>query len=110
MSVFVTDANYKHTPGIVRSLGRKDIIVDVGESSYNRQLSSYSKFSHKSFVYPDPKKDPGFIRFTNRIWKSLNYKVVIPVGYTTTFCLCYSVADRPSGLWKTALTTFSISQ
>jgi predicted ATP-grasp superfamily ATP-dependent carboligase len=79
MSVFVTDASYKHTLAIVRSLGRKNIAVDVGTSSHSTQLSSFSKYCRKSFVYPNPKKDPDvFVRFFNKIYKMLNYEVIIP--------------------------------
>lgn len=86
--VFVTDAGYKHTLGIVRSLGRKALTVDIGSSSNNIQLSSLSKYCHKSFIYPDPKINPnGFIHFFSKIKKMADYEVVIPVGYNTTFLL-----------------------
>lgn len=88
MSVFVTDSGYKHTLGIVRSLGRKNLAVDVGSSSYDPQLSSFSKYCRNSFVYPDPKKDSDrFVHFFRRIWKMLGYELIIPVGYTATFFL-----------------------
>jgi len=88
MSVFVTDAGYKHTLGIVRSLGCRDLVVDVGSSSNDLQLSSFSKYCRMSFVYPDPKKEPDkFIHFIKKICEKFDYDVVIPVGYTATFCL-----------------------
>lgn len=88
MSVFVTDADYKHALGIVRSLGCKGMVVDVGSSSYSVQLSSFSRYVRRSFVYSDPKKDPDkFAHFIRRIWEMLGYKVIIPVGYDATFSL-----------------------
>jgi len=88
MNVFITDASYKHTLAIVRSLGRKNIAVNVGTSFHSAQLSSFSKYSQQSFVYPNPKKDPdGFVRFFNKMYKLLKYEAIIPVGYTTTLAL-----------------------
>jgi len=86
LSAFVTDANYKHTLAIVRSLGRKNIEVDVGVSPPSLQLSSFSKYCRRSFIYPDPKRNlDAFIRFFRKIFN--HYDVIIPVGYTTTFFL-----------------------
>ena len=106
MSAFVTDASYKHTLAIVRSLGSRGIEVDVGASSPSLQLSSFSKYCRGSFIYPDPKRDlDAFVHFFRKICN--HYDIIIPVGYVTTFFLsmkkdsinCNSkipVADFPS--------------
>ena len=107
MSVFITDASYKHTLAIVRSLGRKNIAVDVGTHLHNPPLSSFSQYCRKSFVYPNPKKDPdGFVRFFNKINKMLNYEVIIPVGYTTTLVLSMK-KNILNGSVKIPITDFS---
>jgi len=86
LSAFVTDASYKHTLAIVRSLGSRGIEVDVGVSSPSLQLSSFSKYCRRSFIYPDPKKDLDvFVRFFRKICN--RYDTIIPVGYVTTFFL-----------------------
>ena len=88
MSVFVTDADYKHTLAIVRSLGCKGVVVDVGSPSHNMQLSSFSKYVRKSFVYPDPKENPSrFVHFIRTLSEMIDCKVIIPVGYDATFSL-----------------------
>ena len=88
MGIFVTDSGYKHTLGIVRSLGSRNLAVDVGSPYSDSQLCSFSKYCHRSFVYPDPKKDlNGFVRFFSRVGMSLGDRIVVPVGYTTTFFL-----------------------
>ena len=88
MSVFVTDSGYKHTLGIVRSLGHRGLKVDVGSSSVHATLASFSKYCQRSFIYPDPKNYPDrFIRFLRILSEESKYKVVMPVSYTATFCM-----------------------
>jgi predicted ATP-grasp superfamily ATP-dependent carboligase len=88
MSAFVTDGDYKHTLGIIRSLGKKGLKVDVGASQTRYQIAACSKFCNKSFEYPDPKIDQQqFIHYISNICKSSNYEAVIPVGYNANFVL-----------------------
>lgn len=106
LGAFVTDANYKHTLAIVRSLGRRGIAIDVGTHNIKLNVSSFSKYCRNSVIYPDPKTDlDSFVRFFNKICN--HYDVIIPVGYVTTFFIsmkknsihCSSkipVADFPS--------------
>jgi predicted ATP-grasp superfamily ATP-dependent carboligase len=81
MSVFITDANYKHTLAIVRSFGSKHkILVDVG-SAIRRPVCMYSKYVNKTYRYP--LDELGFVSFLQGYVVG-KYDVVIPVSYDLT--------------------------
>jgi len=82
--LFLTDADYKHTLGAIRSLGRKGLEVDAG-SSLSPSLGFFSKYINQCFVYPDPKKCPKeFIDFILKIIRTGEYNVIMPIGYAAT--------------------------
>jgi len=83
VKVFITDADYKHTLGAVRSLGKRGIYVIAG-SSYKRSQSFYSNYCKKRVVYPDPRKEILFINFMLNYVKNNEIDVLLPVGYITT--------------------------
>ena len=81
--ILVTDANYKHTLGIIRSLGSKSLHVSCG-SKYleHTPISSYSKYVESTFFYPDPKKEPyQFSHYLKKITENNKINIIIPVGY-----------------------------
>jgi len=85
--VFVTDADYKHTLGAVRDLGKSGYKVDVG-SSRLRAASFYSKFVEKCFLYTHPFFDEKkFIRELYGIVKTRKYDVLLPIGYYSTIAV-----------------------
>jgi hypothetical protein len=82
---FVTDAEYKHALGIVRSLGSKGLAVYCGSTSSSPSNSSYSRYVCKSLVYPDPKLFPELFKsFIEKLAK-FDCEIVIPVGYDAVF-------------------------
>jgi predicted ATP-grasp superfamily ATP-dependent carboligase len=86
--VFVTDASYKHTLGIVRSLGRRGLEVYCGASDVSPALSSFSRYTIGSLIYPDPKKHPDLFKdFIHKTVNKLGIDIVIPVGYNATVAL-----------------------
>jgi predicted ATP-grasp superfamily ATP-dependent carboligase len=86
MKVFITDADYKHTLGAVRTLGKRGIYVIAGSSS-KRSQSFYSNYCKKRVVYPDPRKEEGFINFMLNYVKNNEIDVLLPIGYLTTTVL-----------------------
>ena len=51
MKVLITDANYKHTLGAIRSLGKKGIHVIAG-SFHKYAQGFYSKYTKERIIYP----------------------------------------------------------
>jgi predicted ATP-grasp superfamily ATP-dependent carboligase/protein-tyrosine-phosphatase len=81
--VLVLDGNQGSSLAIVRSLGRRGIEVDVGERRAPF-LSSYSRFAHAAFAYPDPLTDPSsFVGAVRDRTRSRAYDLVIPVTEDT---------------------------
>ena len=84
MRVFVTDGHYKHTLAVVRSLGFKEVEVDVG-STTPYAVSFYSKYTRCRYLYPEPRRNPlRFFDFVDRLIKKQNYDILLPIGYNTT--------------------------
>jgi len=76
--VFVTNARQRKSLAIIRSLGKRGIKVTAGEE-YCFAPSFFSKYCHKSVIYPSPIKKPNFFIkwFINHVKKN-NYDVIIP--------------------------------
>lgn len=82
--VFVTDAAYKHTLAVVRSLGRQGVEVGAGSTS-RHSVSFYSNFVRSKYIYPDPKATPErFVNSVNSILLQEGYDVFLPIGYNAT--------------------------
>jgi len=83
-TIFLTDANYKHTLAAIRSLGLHGLKVDTGSSS-PRAVGVFSKHTNQTFLYPNPKSSPQqFIQFISKICTKHKYDAVIPIGYNST--------------------------
>jgi predicted ATP-grasp superfamily ATP-dependent carboligase len=81
--ILVTDANYKHTLGIIRSLGSRSLNISCGSTySIHIPISSYSKYVKSTFFYPDPKNNPvKFCEYIKKIMNENNIRFLLPVGY-----------------------------
>lgn len=86
MKVLITDADYKHTLGAIRSLGKKDIYIIAGSPSKYAQ-SFYSRYCKERLIYPIPRKEEEFVQFMLRYVKDNKIDVLLPVGYLTTIAL-----------------------
>lgn len=86
MKVFVTDANYKHTLGAVRSLGKRGISIIAG-SSVKFAQSFYSKYCQERVLYPDPENEEEFVTFMLGFVKERGIDVLLPIGYFATVAL-----------------------
>lgn len=82
-NIFVTDANYKHSLGIIRSLGSKSLNVSCGSTYFNHlPISFYSNYVKSTFFYPNPQKYPEkFCSYLKKIMIKNNIDILIPVGY-----------------------------
>ena len=77
--VFVTDAQNRKTLAVIRSLGKKGILVTAGEETAFA-TSHFSKYCHDFVVYPSPRKDPElFYKFLLDHLKRNYYDVFFPM-------------------------------
>lgn len=86
MKVFVTDANYKHALGAIRSLGDHGFEVVAGSHFTNAQ-GFYSRYANKKVIYPNPKDEQKFVDFMLDYVKNNQIDVLLPIGYNTSVAL-----------------------
>ncbi|NLL11597.1 MAG: ATP-grasp domain-containing protein [Methanomicrobiales archaeon] len=86
IKVLVTDAEYKHTLGIVRTLGQAGYyVVALG---YNKRAQSfYSKYCSEKLISPNPKNEIEYINFLKRYLLNNKIDVLLPVGYNSTMTI-----------------------
>lgn len=80
MRVFVTDADYKHTLGAVRSLGSQGIEVFAGSARRHAQ-AFYSRYARGRVIHPPPSQEEAFVGFLERYVRERAIDVVLPIGY-----------------------------
>lgn len=80
MKILVTDGSYKHTLGIVRSLGRHGIEVCVLANSRNAS-SCLSRYCQHAIFSPSPYDEVEFIEFLLSYLQKQQIALLIPVGY-----------------------------
>ena len=79
IKILISDANQKHTLGIVRTLGKEaryEIDVFCG---FKKPITYYSKYVRNAYLLPDY-ADPNFITAFAKLVKEQNYDVYFPVG------------------------------
>jgi predicted ATP-grasp superfamily ATP-dependent carboligase len=87
--VLVTDGDQRATLAVVRSLGRKDLRVVVGEKR-ERNLAACSRYCADRLIYPSPTSDPkGFQEFLLDHVMTHSYRLLIPM----TDVACMLVAE-----------------
>ncbi len=92
LNVLVTDASYKHTLGIVRSLGcRKGVKVTLAAESV-RDLACASRFCDRIETVAGPDR-PGFADRILELAVARHFHLVIPVGYAATLALSRRKVD-----------------
>lgn len=85
--ILVTDGRSLAALAIVRSLGEKGFEVHCGED-FRLNLTSFSKYVKKSWVYPSPDRNPdAFIEEIKRIAQKENFAMIIPIRDATTLLL-----------------------
>lgn len=83
MKVLVTDGHWRKTLAVVRSLGRKNVHVTVGERTF-LNTSFFSKYCSRRIVYPSPRLNPeGFIEFLLRELSQNQYDCLFPMEEET---------------------------
>jgi predicted ATP-grasp superfamily ATP-dependent carboligase len=84
MNVLVTDGDHRSALAIVRSLGRQQVRVWVGEE-HEGCLASSSRYCVREIIYPSPTTDPdAFARFLLRFVQRERVDVVMPATDVTT--------------------------
>jgi len=86
MKIFITDANYKHTLGAIRSLGEKNYHIIAGAST-KYAISFYSKYCAEKVIYPNPRNEKLFVKFLLDYVRNNSIDVLMPIGYLTTTIL-----------------------
>jgi len=86
MKIFITDAHFKHTLGIIRSLRNKNIDIITG-SQYKYAQSFYSKYSFENVIYPDPRDEISFVQFLLDYIDKKKVNMILPVGYHSNVVL-----------------------
>ncbi|MHA1401786.1 MAG: carboxylate--amine ligase [Candidatus Heimdallarchaeaceae archaeon] len=88
--VLITNANYKNSLAMIRSLGKRGIEVLAADSKRRFTQGFYSKYCKKRAVYTDPKKNlEQFIDDIITLIKKENIDVLMPVGVNTTIPISY---------------------
>ncbi len=81
--VLVTDGHWRKTLAVVRSLGRKNIHVTVGERTF-LNTSFFSKYCSSRLLYPSPRLHPErFIEFLLRELSQSRYDCLFPMEEET---------------------------
>jgi predicted ATP-grasp superfamily ATP-dependent carboligase len=77
MKILLTDSDYKHTLGIVRSLGRLGHTIDLVGNKIS--LSGFSKYSNSISYSQDKFNEENILDFFEFLSKS-KYDLIIPIG------------------------------
>lgn len=87
-NVLITDAQFRASLAIIRSLGRKTLTVTAG-SEIQSAMGLYSKYCSKKLIYPNPRTHPDlFLRYMVDLVKKNDYDCIIPSHTYTMFLLC----------------------
>lgn len=81
----MTDADYKHTLGIVRNLGRAGIQVSVLAKS-RKELASCSRYCFATYLAPGP-AEPGYVEAVLDILRRNPQDLLLAVSYAATAAL-----------------------
>lgn len=116
LTVLVTDTSYKHSVGIIRSLGRQGHRI-IAVSHSRLAPGRFSRFTARFAVVPNPATDAdGFVCRIRQICEDNRVDLVIPVGFASCDALSHhldrlgttirfavpppDVFDRASDKWK----------
>ena len=86
IKVLLTDANYKHTLGAVRTLGKRGFHVIAGSTS-RHSISFYSKYCQERVIYPSPRNEKEFVSFLCNYARNNKVDVILPIGYLASTTL-----------------------
>jgi predicted ATP-grasp superfamily ATP-dependent carboligase len=93
VKVFVLDGRSLASLAIVRSLGKKGFEIQCGEE-FGLNLTRFSKYVKKSWVYPSPDSNPDrFIEEIKKITLREKFDMIIPVRDDTTLLIARHAQD-----------------
>lgn len=91
--IFVLDGRSLASLAIVRSLGEKGFEIQCGEE-FSLNLTSFSKYVKKSWVYPSPDLFPDkFIEEIKKITVKEKFDMIIPIRDATTLLIAKYADD-----------------
>lgn len=83
-NILILDASQRSALAATRSLGKKGYTVFTADTR-RLTISGASKFSLKSFVYPDPAlEEQGFIKNIVKLVERLNIDIILPMTEVST--------------------------
>jgi predicted ATP-grasp superfamily ATP-dependent carboligase len=97
VNVLVTDAEYKLTLGVIRSLGRHGVRVVAGATT-RRAEGFRSRYCAEAVVYAPHRDEERFVSDIVAIGRQREIDVVLPIGYDTTTVLARHRAALPGSL------------
>jgi len=105
--ILVTDGRSLASLAIARSLGKKGFEIHCGEE-FLLNLTSFSKYVSKTWVYPSPESQPeAFIETIKKITLQEKFEMIIPVRDATTLLIA-KYADDLSKLTNVYIADYSV--
>ncbi|KYK21972.1 hypothetical protein AYK24_02925 [Thermoplasmatales archaeon SG8-52-4] len=85
--MLITDAQFKASLAVIRSLGKRNIRITAG-SEIKSALGLFSKYCKKKIIYPNPRTNTAqFLKYIQNIVKKEDFDCIIPFHTYTTFLL-----------------------
>jgi predicted ATP-grasp superfamily ATP-dependent carboligase len=98
-AVLVTDAPANASLAVVRSLGRRGVLVGVCAFDGEFNIASYSRWTAESITLPSPTRDAdGFIDALTRLLETGKYPIVFPTTERTIQLIAAARERLPSGV------------
>jgi predicted ATP-grasp superfamily ATP-dependent carboligase len=82
MTVFITDADYKHTLGVIRRLSRRGVKVIAGATTWRAQ-GFFSRYCSNRVIHPPASNPDAFAEFMIDYLRQHDVDVLLPIGYTS---------------------------
>lgn len=85
--MLVTDAHFRSSLAVIRSLGKRNIQI-TGGSEIEKAIGLHSKYCHKKIIYPNPRTNTAeFLTYLYNIVSENDYECIIPLHTYTAFLL-----------------------
>lgn len=83
MRVLVTNGNYLHTLGVVRSLGRAGADVYVVAPTTG-SIALHSRYCARGFIGPHEAEGNGYVAFLEQVIRENSFDLLMPIGALST--------------------------
>lgn len=86
-NILVTDAQFRASLAVIRSLGKRDIKITAG-SEIKNAMGFFSKNTSEKLLYPNPRTNPNeFLKCIYNLVKENKYDYILPIHTYTVFLL-----------------------